>query len=359
MNFDFSEEQRLLQSEVGRMLSDVSTSAEVRHVLEGKAAYSGKTWRKLLDMGAAQSAIPEAYGGSGLGYLELCLVAEEAGRNLAAVPLLSSIYLTAEILLRGGSAEQKSHWLPLLASGEVIGTAAFTPYQRIRDVAAPVLDGGLLSGVMTAVPDGGIADFAIVQAADTLVLVELRNRTVSRKAQASIDPTRPLAELTFDRAPAEQLADSSVARQVLDTAAILLAFEQLGGAERMLAMTRDYALERKAFGRQIGGFQAVKHKLADIYTAIEIARVHAYYGAWALSTGAPEFSRAAAAARLSATRAYDLAAAEGLHLHGGIGFTWEMDCHLHLRRARWLGQIIGSASLWQSRLADLIIVKAA
>jgi acyl-CoA dehydrogenase len=355
VNFDFSEEQRLLQSEVGRMLSEVSTPAEVRRILEGEETYSVATWRQLVDMGAAQCAIPEEYGGSGLGYLDLCLVAEEAGRNLAAVPLVSSIYLTAETVLRGGTSGQKAHWLRRLASGEAIGTAAFAHFQRIRDIAPPVLDGDCLSGAVTTVPDGGIADVAIVQAGDVLLLLDLRIEGVTRKMQASIDPTRPLAEFHFDRVPAQRLADSSVTRRVLDTAAILIAFEQLGGAERMLAMTRDYALQRRAFGRPIGGFQAVKHKLADIYTAIEIARVHAYYGAWALSTGASELPRAAAAARLSATRAYELAASEGLHLHGGIGFTWEMDCHLHLRRSRWLGQIIGSTPLWQSRLADLLI----
>ena len=140
---------------------------------------------------------------------------------------------------------------------------------------------------------------------------------------------------------------------------MLLAFEQLGGAQQALQASRDYALERRAFGRQIGSFQALKHKMAEIYTANELARVHAYYGAWALSTDAPELPLAAAAARVAATVAYNQAAEESIEIHGGIGFTWEMDCHLHFRRARYLGQLIGSEHAWRGQLADALIGEAA
>lgn len=362
MNFDFSDDQRLLQDAVRTMLADTSTSQAVREVLEGRASHSETVWRNLIEMGAAAAAIPEQYGGAGLGYLELCLVAEEAGRHLAAVPLASSFYLAAEAILRAGSDTQKQHWLPKIASGEVVATAALGSRERYRTASSLAFDGHTLTGTSPALTDGGIAGLAVLRVGGDLVLVDLAGTGVSRNPLPTLDPTRPLAELRFDRTPAERLGGAdgaAVATRVLDGAAVLLAFEQVGGAARILEATRDYSLERKAFGRQIGSFQAMKHKMAEIYTAIELARVHAYYGAWALSSDAPELPKAAAAARVAATRAYTVAAEEGIELHGGIGFTWEMDCHLHYRRARHLGQLIGSEHAWRARLADELIKEAA
>jgi acyl-CoA dehydrogenase len=362
VNFDFSDDQRLLQDAVRSMLAETSTSQAVREVLEGRASHSEAVWLNLIEMGAAGAAIPEQYGGAGLGYLELCLVAEEAGRHLAAVPLSSSFYLAAEAILRAGSEAQKRRWLPKIAGGELVATAALGSRERYRAPAPLAFDGATLTGASPALVDGGIAGLAVLRVADDLVLVDLAGAGVSRTPVPTLDPTRPLAELHFDRTPAERLpsADASaVAARVLDGAAVLLAFEQVGGAARILEATRDYSLERKAFGRQIGSFQALKHRMAEIYTAIELARVHAYYGAWALSSDAPELPRAAAAARVAATRAYVVAAEEGIELHGGIGFTWEMDCHLHYRRARHLGQLIGSEHAWRARLADELIKEAA
>ena len=363
MNFDFSDEQRALQQEVRRMLAATSTSAEVRRVLAGEVAYSEPVWRNLLATGAATAALPESCGGAGLGYLELCLVAEEAGRHLAAVPLASTFYLAAEALRHGGSEAQKARWLPRLAAGEVIATAVLGG--RERYLAAPSLhfDGRSLTGRIAAVPDGGVAGLAVLRAGDALILVDLAGPGVTRRMQVSLDPTRPCAELTFAATPAESLAGGApadaVAARVLNGAAVLLAFEQVGGAARILEIARDYSLERKAFGRQIGGFQALKHRMADIYARIELARVHACYGAWALSSTAAELPLAAAAARVAATTAFNFAAEEAIEIHGGIGFTWEMDCHLYLRRARCLGQLIGSEHAWRGQLADELVKEAA
>ena len=362
MNFDFSDDQRLLQDAVRTMLAETSTSQAVREVLEGRASHSAAVWRNLIAMGAATAAIPECHEGAGLGALALCLVAEEAGRHLAAVPLSSCIYLAAETLLRAGSHAQKAHWLPRIARGELVATASLGSRERYGSPATLAFDGATLTGTSPALLDGGIAGLAVLAVGDALVLVDLAGPGVTRTSLPTLDPTRPLAALRFERTPAEALpvADAAaVARRILDGAAVLLAFEQVGGAARALEATRDYTLERKAFGRQVGSFQAVKHRLAEIYTAIELARVHAYYGAWALSSDAPELPRAAAAARVAATRAYLLAAEEGIELHGGIGFTWEMDCHLHYRRARHLGQCIGSEHAWRARLADTLITEAA
>lgn len=363
MNFDFSEDQRRLQEELARVLADRSTSANVRKVLEGDAPYCPETWRELAGVGALGLAIDEDHGGAGMGLLELCLVAEEAGRALAAVPLASSIYLAAEAIRRSGNAAVQAEWLPRLAGGDAIATAQLARHgQHVLPVDPPTLGANGLSGTWNAMLDVMVADVAVLLVGDALVVLDLSAQGVSRKVQQSLDPTRPLGQLACQDTAATILLESggaALAQQVVAGAAVLLAFEQIGGAEAALYAARDYALERKTFGRVIGGYQAVKHKLADIYVAIEVARAHAYYGAWALSAGAAELPRAAAAARVAATQAYRLAAEESLHLHGGIGYTWEMDCHLHLRRERWLGQIIGNVHYWREQLAACLIEEAA
>src|SRR6202034_675401 len=154
--------------------------------------------------------------------------------------------------------------------------------------------------------------------------------------------------------PAERLGEAgeglSLAEALLERAAVLLAFEQLGGADRALEMAKGYALERYAFGRPIGGYQAIKHKLADMYVKNELARSNAYYGAWALASDAAELPLAAAAARVAATEAFHLASKENIQTHGGMGFTWEVDCHLYYRRSKHLALTLGSAPWWQDRL---------
>ena len=184
-----------------------------------------------------------------------------------------------------------------------------------------------------------------------LYLVDLTAPGVAREPVSTIDPTRGSARITFAAAPAEPLGEPGKGLELLariqERAAILLAFEQLGGADRCLEMARDYALERYAFGRQIGSYQAIKHKLADVFVKNEVARANAYYGAWALSTNAPELPLAAAAARVAGSAAFWLASKEMIQTYGGIGVTWEADCHFFFRRARHLALVIGAR-----RLAD-------
>jgi alkylation response protein AidB-like acyl-CoA dehydrogenase len=215
------------------------------------------------------------------------------------------------------------------------------------------------------VNDGRDADFAVVLARTSdepgerglsLALVDLEANGVSRRVQDSIDPSRKHAEIEFDNAPAEPLGKTgegwSLAAAALDRAAVLTAFEQVGGADRCLAIAKDYALTRFAFGRQIGSYQAIKHKLADMYVNNELARSNAYFGAWALSTGARELPLAAAAARVSATQAFDYAAKEMIQIHGGIGFTWEADCHFFYKRSRELALSLGAQRTWKNRLVS-------
>ncbi len=361
MDFDFSDEQKQLRDEARRFLADKSPPAAVRAVLEGEAPYDRALWKQMGEMGFLGAAIAEEHGGSGLGYLELCVIAEEAGRSLAAVPLSSSIYLAAEILKEAGTSEQKNAWLPLLASGERIATVAVAEEvgrDALRYCNARVA-AGRLSGIKMPVADGMAADLAIVLAQDeggggSLYLVDLHAPGIESRPVRSIDPTRPQARVAFSAVEAERLGDegqgASLVTRAYDRAAILLAFEQVGGADRALEMARDYALERMAFGRPIGGFQAIKHMLADMYVSATLARSNAYYGAWALSEGAPELPVAAPLARVSATGAFQHCARNNIQVHGGMGFTWEFDCHLYYRRSNALALALGSQSTWENLL---------
>jgi acyl-CoA dehydrogenase len=270
------------------------------------------------------------------------------------VPLLPSIYLAAQALSRFGDLAQKSRWLPAIAAGSVVATA-FIETDRAR---APCLRvaGGRLTGRAAPVGAGIAAGVAIVEAASEqdrgVYLVDLTGAGVRRRLLRTIDDSRPQAELVFEAAPAEHLPDSTAlsAEWLLDAAAVLVAFEQLGGAEACLEMARGYVLERRSFGRVVGSYQAVKHQLAEIYVAKELARSNAYYAAWALAKEAPALKLAASVARVSATQAYELAAAENIQLHGGIGYSWEADPQLHYRRSRLLAQILGPIAHWQDRL---------
>ncbi|WP_338466138.1 acyl-CoA dehydrogenase family protein [Novosphingobium sp. ZN18A2] len=362
MNLDFSEEQNQLREQVRRFLEDRCPPAVVRKVLESDADHDADLYTGLAELGVLGAAIPEEYGGVGLGHLELCVVAEELGRVLAPVPVASSIYLAAECLLQAGSEDQKTAWLPKLAAGKAIGCWAVNEGTgRMRpDKVSASFDGGKLTGVKSPVADGAVADFAIVLAKEgaglSLCLVDLSSDGVSRESLSSIDPTRGQARIGFDGAPATRIGGAGdgwhIATQVMDRAAILLGFEQLGGADRALEMARDYALERMAFGRQIGSFQAVKHMLADMYVSATLARSNCYYGAWALASSAAELPVAAATVRVSATNAFQHCAKNNIQTHGGMGFTWEFDCHLYYRRSNALALALGSLSTWESLLIE-------
>ena len=371
MNFDFTDEQKQMRDAARKFLSEKCPPKAVRVVLDGKEPYDRELWKGLAEMGFLGVAIPEKFGGAGAGHLELCVIAEEMGRTLAPVPFSSTVYLAAEALLLAGSEAQKQKWLPKIATGEAIGTLALfegkgnpSP-QGIKLTAS----GGTLAGVKKPVPDGAIADVVIVAARTassgrdsdiSLFLVDMKGggveAGVSVEPLTNVDPTRGQAELTFKDCKAEPLGTPgegwSVISQVLDRAAVLIAFEQVGGADRALEMGRDYALDRIAFGRPIGSFQAVKHMLADMYVSATLARSNCYYGAWALSTNASDLPEAAAAARISATQAFQHCSKNNIQVHGGMGFTWEFDCHMYYRRANALALGLGSLSYWEDALID-------
>ena len=367
MNFDFSDDQKQLRDEARKFLSGKCPPSAVRAVLDGKTPYDKDLWKGLAEMGFLGVAIPEEFGGAGAGHLELCVIVEEIGRALAPVPFSSTVYLAAEALLLAGSNAQKRKWLPAIASGEAIGTLALfegvgNPSPRAVKLMA---SGGTLNGVKKPVPDGTIADFVIVAARAasagrdsdiSLFLVDMKSEGVEAKSLTNVDPSRGQAELILKNCKAEPLGPAgegwTILSQLLDRAAVLMAFEQIGGADRALEMGRDYALDRIAFGRPIGSFQAIKHMLADMYVSATLARSNCYYGAWALSTNAPELAEAAASSRISATQAFQHCAKNNIQVHGGMGFTWEFDCHLYYRRANALALSLGSLSYWEDRLID-------
>ena len=361
MNFDFSDDQKMLRDQANRFLRDNCTLKQVRAVLENDARpYDADLWQGIVELGWTGTAIPEEYGGAGLSHEDLCVIAEELGRALAPTPFSSTVYLAAEAILLAGSEAQKRSRLPQLALGEVIGCFAMAEGAGVptpATIQASVTD-GKLSGSKLPVADGDVADFAVVLARSGgdlgLYLVDLKGPGVARQPVETVDPTRSHARIDFNKAPVEPLGAAGegwrLTETLLDRAAILFAFEQVGGAQACLDMGTDYAKNRYAFGRAIGSFQAIKHKLVNIYVDLELARANAYYGAWALGTNAAELPVAAAAARVAASEAFNHAARETIQTHGGMGFTWEHDCHLFYRRAKLLSLTIGGERRWKDRL---------
>ena len=365
MNFEFSDEQQLLREQAQSFLADNCSIKKVRETFESDSPYDQELWKKVVELGWTAASIPENYQGLGLSYLNLCVIAEELGRALAPIPFSSSVYLATESLILYGSEEQKSSFLPRLASGEIIGCFASdeTCADSSLDGLQTNFSNGRVSGEKIPVADGGIADFAIVLAKkedsnSSGFIVDLNSPEVERIPVKSIDPSRDQAKLVFHDAPAEELGDQVSGDIILDTvydrAAILFAWEQVGGSDTALNMAKAYAMERFAFGRPIASFQAIKHKLANVYVKNTLARSNCYYGAWAISTNSEEIPTAAASARLSSTQAFYFSSKENIQTHGGMGFTWEFDCQIPYRRARLLAANIGSEAIWQEKLISSI-----
>lgn len=365
MNFEFNDDQRMLRDQAKRFLLDKCPPSVVRETLEGEQAYDQDLWRQFAEMGWLGAAIPEEYGGSGMGHLELCVLAEELGSALAPTPFASSIYLGSEALMVAGTEEQKQSYLPDIATGEAIWCLALSEGPRpatAANITATVSE-GKLSGEKIPVADADIAHKAIVVAKDGsstggtgLFIVDLTGPGIERSAVETMDPTRSQAKLTFSDAPVERLGGDGwpLLESIQNRAAVLLAFEQIGGAQTCLEMAKEYAMGRYAFGRPIAGYQAIKHRLADMYVQIELARSNAYFGAWALSTDAAELPVAAATARISAIEAFNFASKENIQIHGGMGFTWEFNCHLYYRRARQTALVLGSLRRWKDRLINAL-----
>jgi acyl-CoA dehydrogenase len=357
MNFDLSDEQKMLADHARALLSERSGPDRLRELIAAGAEWDEPLWRELAELGFLGASIPEHHGGLGMTEIDLGVICEELGRANVAVPFFSSIVLAATALRLAGSAAQQAHWLPLLASGEVVATFAYAegPAGWDRDALATRFDGAALHGRKSPVADGGLASVAVVLALrdgePALALARLDG--VARERLDSFDQLRAHYALDFDGTPAEPL-DAAPAGPVLaelfDRAATLAAFEAVGGADACLHMARDYALERPIFGRPLASYQAIKHRLADLAVATELARSNAYFAAWAAGQAPAHLPAAAASARLSATRAFEMGARENLQIHGGLGYTIEADCHFYYRRERLLAVALGSRAAWADRL---------
>ncbi len=366
MNFDFSDDQKLLRDQARKFLTDKCDRSIVRTVLEDESNYySNDLWKSISEMGWTGTAIPEEYGGLGLGMLELCIIAEELGRSLAPTPFSSSIYLFAEFIKLYGNEEQKTKILPSIASGEKIGTFALSETNGTpKPSNISTEENGLkLTGTKSPVSDGQSADYIIVAANSdsnkdanslSLYIVDKSQEGVEVSELETIDPTRPACTVNLKDAICEMLGEKgngwNMIENIFNRAAVLFSFEQVGGAQVSLDEAKKYSLERFAFGRPIGSFQSLKHRMADMYVKIELARSNAYYGAWALSTDSAELPVAAAGARVSASDAFNYSSQENIQIHGGVGFTWEYDCHLFYRRSKLLSLNIGSQRQWKENL---------
>ena len=358
MNFGFSEEQDTIRETLARMLGD-HASLEVAHArLDSGEGFDTATWSALAEGGWLGLAMSEAEGGSGMGAVELAILAEEIGRCLAAVPCLPVLYMAVPAIQFAGTDDQRNALLPGIAEGRtIIATALAEGGGLAPDTVSAKVVQDRLSGKKSPVTFGAEATHALVAATDEegtprLYLADLSAPGVTMRALDPIDRTRPAAEIVFDNTPVELLpgSDAATIQRLLDGAAVLAAFEQIGLADRVLALTTAYAGERHAFGRPIGGFQAVKHRLADMFAKIELARSNAFFGVWALASGDSRLAEAAAVARLTALDAVQFATEESIQLHGGIGFTWAADPHLFLRRGWQLKAELGPAAIWRERL---------
>jgi alkylation response protein AidB-like acyl-CoA dehydrogenase len=369
MNFAFSEEQDMLRDSVRQFLEDKSPSEKVRELMEHDRGYDPDLWREIAEQGWQAMHIPEAYGGAGFSYLELVILMEEMGRALFPAPFFSTVVLGANTLLVAGSEEQKADLLPAIAAGEHLAALAQVEESGRWDEEGITLpakadgDDYVLTGTKLYVVDGHVADTLVVAARTdagvSLFLVPGDAAGVNRRRLETMDMTRKQAEvdLTDVRVPASAMigGDGSgweTLSKVLDLAAVALAAEQVGGAQKTLEMSVEYAKVRVQFGRPIGSFQAIKHKCADMLVQTESAKSAAYYAGWAASEDNEELPVVAPLAKSFCSEAYFHCAAENIQIHGGIGFTWEHDAHLYFKRAKSSELMLGEPSYHRAILAD-------
>ncbi len=354
MDFGFSEEQEMLRQSARNLLEKECPSTLVRRLMEEERGYEPELWKKIAELGWLGLVIPEAYGGSALGYVDLVLVLEEMGRVVLPSPFIWTV-MVAEAINRAGSEAQKKALLPKIAAGELIATIAWMEPSGLwgaDGITAAARQNGsdfVIDGAKLFVNDGHIAGCMLVAArtaghgADgvTLFAIESSRAGVSVTPLTTMDQTRKLSEVKFAGVKATS-ADVvgevgngwKTLAAIIDRGKVMLAAEMMGGAQKVLDMTVEYAKVRTQFGRPIGSFQAVQHKCANMMIDVESAKSAVYYAAWAVSNGVAEAPLAAALAKAAASDAFRRVSADGIQVHGGIGFTWEHDMHLYFKRAK-------------------------
>jgi alkylation response protein AidB-like acyl-CoA dehydrogenase len=358
MDFALTEDQRFIQESARSFLADAAGPEARRAAIESADGFDRALWGKLAgEMGFVGLMVPETYGGSGLGAVEMALVLEETGRTLAAVPFFETGVLAVQAILGSGSDAQKADLLPKLARGQLKASFAGTADR-------PSLSGGRLTGSANFATFGHIADLIIVATREGW-MVTLPTSTDGLRIEPlpTLDRTRHFARLGFDCAVPDTaiLPDSSNAaiRRLLAIGGGLLASEQTGGAQFCLDSTVEYSKQRIQFGRAIGSFQAYKHILADMMVMIEASRSAALYAAAAIDEDGEELEEACHVARIWASDCYRHCSGEAIQLHGGIGFTWEHQAHLYFKRARATSSWLGSPEEHREALARIILQETA
>ncbi len=364
MSFSFTDEQDEFRAFLRRFLEDKSPTTEVRRLMETDEGYDKEVWKQLsAELGLPAVHIPERYGGQGFGFEELGIVLEEMGRALLCAPYFSSAVLATSAILNAGTEEQKLKLLPPLASGDVRAALAFTEDNGRWDTSGVTLtatssdNGYLLDGAKSYVLDGHSADLIVVLARqpgssgdEGLSFFTLSGTAegLSRRGLETMDPTRKQARLEFQSVRAELLGEEGAAAaplsKTLDQAAVCLANEMVGGAERLREAALEYSLMRVQFGRNIGSFQTLKHKSADMLIDVELAKSAAYFAAAAAAEEAEDLPAVASLAKAQASEAYMQTAIHTIQIHGGIGFTWDNDTHLWFKRAKSSEVFLGDPS---------------
>jgi alkylation response protein AidB-like acyl-CoA dehydrogenase len=368
MDFAFSEEQELLRTTAREFLARECPMTRVRERMQQGSAPDPGLWKKMAELGWVGLIIPEEYGGAGLGYVDLIPLVEELGRSLVPSPFLGHL-LGALALTHAASPEQKRQWLPAIAAGERIASFAITEESgreepaELQLRAEPAGSGYRLSGTKLFVPDAQDADELIVLARtgrESFGLFRVLRTApgVTVTPLQSMDLTRRLAEVALDGAPGEAIGavDRGWAHWewLRDRAMIILAADACGGAAKALEDAVRYAKERVQFGKPIGVHQAIKHRCADMLIELESAKAITYYAAWTADQDSGELALMAAMAKARASDAYRQISSENIQIHGGVGFTWEYDCHLYFKRAKALEVTFGDATQHRERVAQLL-----
>jgi len=356
MNFGLTEEQELLQETVRGFAEAECPADRMRQLFDEATGFDPKLWQGLCEIGVGGLAIGDEYGGAGMGWLELALVSELLGAHGLAVPIVGHA-LAAWAIEHGGSDEQKKRWLPALASGETIGAVAIAEEGDLwepEDWSAVTAKDGALTGCKRFVTDAEVAGLFVVGVrGGGLAVVERSASGLKTERAGSIDHTRQVGDLLLEATPSEALGGGAeLARRVRDGGLVLLAADAFGAGSKLVQITVDYANTRRQFGQEIGQFQAVKHQLAEMATQLECARGLFWYAAHAFDHIQDESMRTAAIAKAHLTDVAIFVAREAVELHGGLGFTWECDVHIHMKRIMFDRAFLGTPEHHRRRIAQ-------
>ncbi len=357
MQFGLSESQEILKDSARKFFAGECPIAEVRRLMETDTAYGASLWAKLAEQGYTGIIFPEEHGGVGLGKVELILLMEEAGRALLPGPFFSTVALAGAAIDAIATAEQKKKHLAPICRGEARSTVAILEAGaswNLADIRMTATD-GKLTGEKLFVTDAAVANFLLVVARNGVFLVDAKSPGLAISQMSGMDFTRKLYAVQFHSTPAEKLGETSSLSRPLGVATAALAAEMVGGMQRTLDITVEYAKTRKQFGKPIGIFQAVQHQCADMYLETESARSAAYYAAWALEENSSDAAAAVSIAKMYASDASRTVGNRGIQIHGGMGFTWENDLHLYYRRAKSSETAFGDAMFHRERIAQLVI----